>query len=940
MMEVIKFKNVSEKYRIKFAIGGKEIWEDLWALKDISFNVKKGETLAIIGENGAGKTTVLRLIAGMLTPDKGEVYVQGKVAALLELGAGFHPEFTGRENLYLNTSLFGLTKEDINSKFNEIVEFSGIGRFIDAQIKSYSQGMFVRLAFSIAVHINPDILLVDDTLAVGDEDFQRKCVKKIFELKETGKAIIFVTHDMNMARRLCERGILLKDGTIIKDSSIGIICNYYTETVGSKKGVGILQKGPLTVIFNNGRLILRWEDKTITCDLSGHSIILSSGREYLSTTADWQVQKLTEGQGIIAVGKWPDISISQHWKIVLLNEKEFFWEIIIQAYEKFSFERCETRVFFIDEYKSWFTLDSQNNFSETFIHEKEWECKTFDGSKNLVIGLEGDNGKVSTLPTIIFDKSHHGVKAICDIGNIGFEIHGRVLQYRVFPENLTANYIIGKYRFFSGKIKFFEPTEKERIGTYLNQVKQIIQESKIIHKDSLSILCKEQQIEIYWQDKLLTRNIGLNTRFEYGGKNYSAMLGRWSIYRKNEEEVTITIAWDGLSFKQILSLKLQGNNTIFWEIILETHEEIKIRNKETELLLSEEYKEWITKDESGDFSKLDKKGSVILNKYINKLIGVEGVYKIEELILPGIFFCCEDAIFRTSYISKSKEDASYTTKLQYTEIDLKQNFSIPPGRYEYFKGIIKVVSDHRENNLTDSIEKELAINQRHEKVFNKIEFDRMSLLFDYGRIKIFWDGSELTKCLGLYVSIFFKDNWHDSSQAFWQVQRLDGDKLAAIGYWPWISLIQMWEINILNEKTFLWKIINEIWDDVILEKGQVNLMASERYKKWFVHKQSHGKFPEIFSEHNGIFWDRMWCGKALSVGIKRCKAESSIFSRQFLPSVVFSCSKDCRARYSAIENTDNLFEARLLQYELGSNEKITYREDKNRYFEGKIEIIT
>ena len=209
-MALINFKDVWEMYRIRFFETRRTSWESFWALKDINFKVEQGETLGIIGENGAGKSTVLKLIAGLLKPDRGEVKIQGKVSGLLELGAGFQPEFTGLENIFLNAGLFGLSKKQIEEKREEIIQFAALGKFIHAPVKCYSQGMFVRLAFAIAVHVDPDIMLIDDTLAVGDEYFQKKCIQKIFMLKEQGKTIVFVTHDMNLLRQLCRRPCFLK----------------------------------------------------------------------------------------------------------------------------------------------------------------------------------------------------------------------------------------------------------------------------------------------------------------------------------------------------------------------------------------------------------------------------------------------------------------------------------------------------------------------------------------------------------------------------------------------------------------------------------------------------------------------------------------------------------------------------------------------------------
>src|SRR6266700_2993576 len=191
--------------------------EEFWALRDIDLNIHGGETVGLIGANGSGKSTLLKLLAGILEPTAGTVRVRGRVASLLELGAGFNGELTGRENIYLNASILGLTRREINRNFDSIVEFSGLEQFIDNQVKHYSSGQYVRLGFAIAVHVEPDVLLVDEVLAVGDEAFQAKCLAKITEFQERGCTILFVTHAVDLVPRLCSRGLVLDHGRVLHD---------------------------------------------------------------------------------------------------------------------------------------------------------------------------------------------------------------------------------------------------------------------------------------------------------------------------------------------------------------------------------------------------------------------------------------------------------------------------------------------------------------------------------------------------------------------------------------------------------------------------------------------------------------------------------------------------------------------------------------------------
>lgn len=205
---------------------------EFWALDDVSFEVKRGETLGIIGANGSGKTTLLKLLNGIFMPDKGRIEIRGKVGALIEIGAGFHPMLTGRENIYINGTILGMSKKEIDKKFDEIVDFSGIGDFIDAPVKHYSSGMYVRLGFAVAVHCEPDILLIDEVLAVGDEGFRRKCISKLNEFKSAGKAIVLVSHSMELIQGYCNHVIWVDSGVIKSiDTPLKVIDKYLRHIV-------------------------------------------------------------------------------------------------------------------------------------------------------------------------------------------------------------------------------------------------------------------------------------------------------------------------------------------------------------------------------------------------------------------------------------------------------------------------------------------------------------------------------------------------------------------------------------------------------------------------------------------------------------------------------------------------------------------------------------
>ncbi|MFA6320555.1 MAG: ABC transporter ATP-binding protein [Candidatus Omnitrophota bacterium] len=253
-MNAIEFKNVSKKFKkgeqfdslrdfipslIKGMFGKKDAelhGKEFWAVKDVSFELKKGETLGIIGPNGAGKSTILKMLSRILKPTMGELKINGKLSALLEAGAGFHPDLTGRENVYLSGAIIGMKKKDIDKKFDSIVAFSELGDFIDTPVKRYSSGMHVRLGFAVAAHMDPEILLIDEVLAVGDMTFQSKCIEKVRNLVDKGVTIIFISHDLSAVSGICKKTIVLCSGQIHFAGDTKKAIFEYKEAINSKRG--------------------------------------------------------------------------------------------------------------------------------------------------------------------------------------------------------------------------------------------------------------------------------------------------------------------------------------------------------------------------------------------------------------------------------------------------------------------------------------------------------------------------------------------------------------------------------------------------------------------------------------------------------------------------------------------------------------------------------
>ncbi len=244
MKPILEVHELAKKYRISHLSSGylslrermvrpfrlqKEESEDFWALRDISFDVYPGESIGIIGRNGAGKSTLLKILSKITPPTRGRIISRGRIASLLEVGTGFHPELTGRENIFFNGSLLGMKRREIETRFDEIVSFSGVEKFLDTPLKHYSSGMQLRLAFSVAAFLEPETLIIDEVLAVGDADFQRKCLGKMEDVSKSGRTILFVSHDLSAVEKLCSRTVLLQAGTIHMIANTSEVVNHYLQ---------------------------------------------------------------------------------------------------------------------------------------------------------------------------------------------------------------------------------------------------------------------------------------------------------------------------------------------------------------------------------------------------------------------------------------------------------------------------------------------------------------------------------------------------------------------------------------------------------------------------------------------------------------------------------------------------------------------------------------
>lgn len=832
-MDVIKFNDVWEMYKIKFNLDGKITWEEFRALKGISFNVERGENIGIIGENGAGKSTVLKLIMGMLKPDKGQIQVSGKISGLLELGAGFQPELTGRENIYLNAGLFGLTQGQIKDKYEGMVRFADIGRFINAPVKYYSQGMFVRLAFAIAIHIDPDILLIDDTLAVGDEHFQRKCIKKIFELIEQGITIILVTHDMNMLKRICKRAIFIKAGEIIKDDSVEKVIPLYTQMVGEKRGVGALERGNLNLVFNNGRLFLNWIDKLITPNQGMHTAFMISDRWYSSLQADWEVKK-QDGNILLAVGKFYQLEITQAWKLEIFDDYEIKVDIEITSEHPLEIREGCTNIVLTNEYTNWFTTLEKGEFPSIGHKNKDWQSLLQGNIFLRCIGVEEKNVSDGTIPSLIFKKDSHSSSTSAQIINTDYITNCRMLQYRTLR---LQDYSVAQFKhipYFSGKI-VFGITD---IQKYINN----LQDEFILVNGKLKLIFDNGRCILNYNNTNLTKDSHISTAIYTDGRWYYSNLAYWNIRRQGEDKLIATGKWLNLPLTQIWQLKTVGESSFSWEVSMQVDKELEIEQQHFYVTAHKDYTHWFSKYGSGEFpdtffdTHMDMMQRCIPDGDIG-LLSQNSQY-------PSLCMKFSNEhhnfakIFNADFYQKARI-------LRIEKVEPEENIRFSSGSYPCF-------------SLDISLDKVMRIPQNFSILQNK----KLKFIFNNGSGRIFWDGKELTKRLGLYTSLRSQGRWHDSaSTAIWETHK-DDNVIKATGEWEKLPLRQSWEIKLSREGIIEFSIRMTLDETIEVDRLQTNLMLSEGYSQWVKGKERY-LFPEfradidddwdvIYSERNGL----------------------------------------------------------------------------------------
>ncbi len=455
-MIVIEGLNLCKKYNTQnwspfkrfFSTSGfRDKKSDFWALHNVNFEVKQGSVFGVIGPNGAGKSTILKILARVTFPDRGQLKVAGRIAPMIELSAGFHTELTGRENIFLNGALMGLTKKQVAAKYDRIVEFSELADFIDMPIVKYSSGMMTRLGFSVAVHTDADILLVDEVLAVGDESFQRKCLNKFLEFRNRRKTVVFVSHDLGLVSNICDEVMLLNKGKVVTSGPPDSAMGSYLQMLGDAAGTTVVKYDDLVVIFNNGKAMVYWKNMEITKRFGLYTSMLISQPGVKntvfwndSTRAVWKCITVND-RHIKCVGEFFSFPIVQQWDLEFISPRHIRWSVLMEVKESVFIEKYQANAMISEKYDNWRCGAQNGRFPPDFTTRDyhNWDILCSADQTDMVATSDDQQ------PDLQFQTDQRNLRAC--VVNSDFHFRSRVLT---FAEMEPREFSPGMYNYFTG----------------------------------------------------------------------------------------------------------------------------------------------------------------------------------------------------------------------------------------------------------------------------------------------------------------------------------------------------------------------------------------------------------------------------------------------------------------------------------------------------------
>ncbi|MFH1460389.1 MAG: ABC transporter ATP-binding protein [Candidatus Omnitrophota bacterium] len=826
---VIDLKNITKKYNLKLGkqslIGNLLSWfrkkslnQTILALDDINFSVQQGETVGIIGENGSGKTTILRIISKITTPSQGYVKTEGKIAGILELGAGIHPELTGRENIYLDAALFGMSKSEIDKAYKDIVEFSELGNFIDAQVKTYSQGMLLRLGFSVAVHVNPDIFLIDDSMGVGDEEFQRKCLKKISELKKLGKTIIIVSHDLSTLSSVCQRGILIKNGKIVRDDLIHKTIVRYIESIGAKNCVASLDQDRLSIIFNQGKLIVLWEGIPLTKNFGGYVALEILGQWLMSWQANWQVSQ-TDADYFEVIGNWDKYAIELTIKIKLISESHFKWSCNIKIPKVVKAQKAAVSLMVTGEYNYYFKDGQKIRISGKSKINNQWKDLYRTDEKNAQLALISENSG-NDLPVVLSCFSSQNNKGYSLIQSTDSDLDSRVVQMHFkLSEHLIAaecdKYVVD----CDADIELINRKE-------FKQTQELQQDMRTLKNKNLKLELKEDKFHIFYKKYELTQNDALSFGFFFGEYYFNLFKGQWQLKKITPHLLNLSADFKELGVGLKLKISLTPDQ-IEWELTAEKTIKKDLNSLNMNLFLNSKYETFLGADKEDKFILATEFNEQI--KSVDTRLGILGV-RSQDNNYPDLII--EDKSKAQLYL----ENASFDINARILKQKILSQDKLSG------KILLFVTAQQRENFLEQK--------KNQENLTNRITFENLQVKADDKKITIINNGKEITPGDGLNSAIFLNQRWYESTPIIKEVKKNNNQfKILIKRQIPAID--EIWRIS-LNKGQISWQadlIAHEVLPEFQYKAG---FWVPDIFNQWSDEFNTNN-FNDILKTHQAVF---------------------------------------------------------------------------------------
>lgn len=649
--------------------------ETFEALKDITFSVEPGETLGIIGRNGSGKSTLLSILAGVTLPSSGSVTVRGRIASLLELGAGFHPILTGRENIYLNAGLLGMRHAQTDAVYDEIVRFSGIGDFIDQPVETYSSGMYVRIGFSVAVHANPDIFLVDEVLSVGDEEFQRQCRRKIGELREQGKTIVFVSHDLGIVNTLCERVVLLSGGRMLDRGSTQKTINYYLRQVGAEKGIHNFSGGGTEVTLCEGRVSVYHRGEELSASGGFQMELTSYAQLHYSNMAEWTVTERADN-GCTARGRMLRLPVELVWKMWVDEAGRLFWDIAMECERETQIEHIATLLGFPTAYLRWMYGDFAGEFPEILPSDTRWSLVVAQENKLRESALLPEDG--SPLPPVFSrveaSNPHYGFILF----NSEYVRFNRMLMASASYPQHDCLFRPGRHELMRVEL---DPTRTAE------ELQSMIRAPRMLECGPLTVRFENGSLRLYHGGEELTNYLNFYASMLIQQLWNDSQSFQWGQVREIEDGISLTGGSRRFSFAQCWELRRAGDalNIRVW---LEVFEPLEVQECHVSLVLRHEYERWTTEHEEGAFGAFDPGGGRWFHCNRKYLPG----HSITAAApgLPAVTLVADDEcpVVRMTAVNTTLQENSRVIQALRPSEEGRLRFA--PGRHLYFSGQIRV----------------------------------------------------------------------------------------------------------------------------------------------------------------------------------------------------------------------------------------------------------